>query len=186
MSKVVCPSIIDAAIIRFSVPVTETLGKEKFIGFKFFASRYMYLESDLISAPIFSRPDKWKSIGRVPMSQPPGWEIFAFPYFANSGPITRIEALIVLTNSYLASGKIIFDESISIKPSSLKLIDDPMELSNSSFVVMSCKCGRFPISAFPSKSIVEASKGNPEFFAPEQSTSPWRWLPPFMINLSIF
>ena len=31
----------------------------------------MYFESDLISAPIFSKPLKWKSIGLEPISQPP-------------------------------------------------------------------------------------------------------------------
>ena len=42
------------------------------------------------------------------------FEILAFPCFATKGPITKIEARIVLTSSYLASGKRIFEEFISI------------------------------------------------------------------------
>ena len=156
------------------MPVTETLGKTKSIGFNFLAFKYIYFESDVISAPILSKPERWKSIGLVPISQPPGCEILALPYLATRGPITKIEARIVLTNSYLASGNIIFEEFISMKPSSWKLIEEPIEFNNSSLVVISCRCGRFPICADPSSNIVDAKIGKPAFLAPEQSTSPYR------------
>ena len=38
-------------------------------------------------------------MGRVPMAQPPGMEIFALPILASRDPMTRKEALMVLTRS---------------------------------------------------------------------------------------
>ena len=42
-------------------------------------------------------------MGRVPMAQPPGSEIFALPHRASSGPMMRNEARILRTRSYGAS-----------------------------------------------------------------------------------
>ena len=43
-------------------------------------------------------------MGRAPMAQPPGSETRARPQRATSGPSTRLEARIVFTSSYGASG----------------------------------------------------------------------------------
>ena len=61
-----------------------------------------------------------------------------------------------------------FEELISIPPLSRKLISDPMELSNSSMVEISLRCGRFSISIVFSSRIVAAIMGRPAFLAPEQ------------------
>ena len=53
-------------------------------------------------APIASKPFKCKSIGRVPIAQPPGIATRACPNLANNGPITTIDARILLTNSNAA------------------------------------------------------------------------------------
>ncbi len=45
----------------------------------------------VISAPIASRPLKWRSIGRLPIVQPQAWKL-AWPLRAKTGPKTTIEA----------------------------------------------------------------------------------------------
>ena len=44
------------------------------------------------------------STGREPMAQPPGSDTMATPKRASSGPSTRMDARMVLTNSYGATG----------------------------------------------------------------------------------
>ena len=53
----------------------------------------------MIFAPNAWKPFKCKSIGRFPMAQPPGIATLAWPLRANKGPITTIEARILLTYS---------------------------------------------------------------------------------------
>ena len=49
--------------------------------------------------PIFANPSRCKFTGLVPMAQPPGRATTACPNLANSGPRTKIEALIFFTIS---------------------------------------------------------------------------------------
>ena len=71
------------------------------------------------------------------MAQPPGRAILAFPYFATNGPKTKIEALIVLTSSYLASISLrLFDLIVKFMFSSNKM-SAPIEPNSSNIVVIS-------------------------------------------------
>ena len=73
------------------------------------------------------------------MAHPPGNAILALPCFASNGPKTNIEALIVFTNSYLASISIkLLVEIVKFIFSSSK-ISAPIEPNNSNIVVISCK-----------------------------------------------
>ena len=71
------------------------------------------------------------------MAQPPGKAIFAVPYLPNKAPNTRIEARIVLTNSYRASKLFRFAVEIEKFIVSSKMISAPMDPINSNIVVIS-------------------------------------------------
>ena len=61
------------------------------------------ISGHFIFAPKASITIICKSIGLLPIAQPPGSGTFADPLEANKGPKIRIEALICLTSSYKAS-----------------------------------------------------------------------------------
>ena len=71
------------------------------------------------------------------MAHPPGSAILALPYFATKGPNTSIDALMVLTNSYLASTSDKLSEHIVKFISSSSKISEPIEPNNSNIVVIS-------------------------------------------------
>ncbi len=99
----VVPSAKAAAIIRFSVPVTETISIRITAPFNLFALALIYPFSTSISAPIALRPSMCRLTGRDPIAQPPGSDTSAVPNFANKGPSTNIDARMVLTKSYGAT-----------------------------------------------------------------------------------
>ena len=68
--------------------------------FSFSAVAVMSPPTWVILAPIASKPLRWRSIGRLPIVQPPGIETFAWPLRARIGPSTTIDARILLTYSY--------------------------------------------------------------------------------------
>ena len=63
--------------------------------------------------------------------------IFAFPYFAINGPRTNMDALIVFTNSYLASISFRLADEIVKSIFSSSKISAPIEPDNSNMVVIS-------------------------------------------------
>ena len=75
--------------------------------------------------------------GLVPIAHPPGNAIFAFPNFAVMDPRTKMDALIVLTNSYLASKLLMFEVLILKNIFSSNEISAPIEFINSNIVVIS-------------------------------------------------
>ena len=98
--NVVTPSARQAAINKFSVPVTVTVSKTISAPLRPEAVARIYPPSTSILAPMDVSACKCMSTGRVPIAQPPGRETSACPKRANKGPSTRIEARIVFTNSY--------------------------------------------------------------------------------------
>ncbi len=98
-SMTVVPSARQAAIMRFSVPVTVTRSITRRVPFRRFERAWTYPCSIVISAPSACRPLMCRSTGRIPIAQPPGSDTRASPNRATSGPSTRIDARIVLTRS---------------------------------------------------------------------------------------
>ena len=96
----VLPVAKEAAIIKFSVPVTVAIGRDILAPFNFFAFAKIYPSSTFIDAPMALRPSICRFTGREPIAHPPGNDTFASPKCANKGPRTRIDARIVLTISY--------------------------------------------------------------------------------------
>ena len=95
---VVVPFARQAARIEFSVAPTdifENLISEPTNPSRAFALTYPFLI--FILTPNFDIAFKCISIGLTPMLQPPGLLTFAFLFYANKGPRTKIPALIVLT-----------------------------------------------------------------------------------------
>ena len=75
------------------------------------------------------------------MAQPPGNETFASPCFANSGPRTMIDALMVLTSSYDANFDSIPLALNAKEPLSFFFIFIPMESNKVIIVLTSARSG---------------------------------------------
>ena len=99
-SITVTPSAKLAAMMTFSVPVTLTGSKIIFAPFSLpFTFALIFPSSMSISAPIALIASMCKLTGRLPIAHPPGKATVACPNFASNGPKTKIEALMVFTNS---------------------------------------------------------------------------------------
>ena len=97
---------------------------------------------DAISAPSACRPLRCWSTGRAPMAQPPGQRHPRPPKRATSGPSTRIEARIVFTRSYGASGCVTCAASTRHRRRPrARSAATPMWRSRFSIVRMSCRRG---------------------------------------------
>ena len=97
---IVLPLANVEAIKIFSVAPTETNGK--FISQPLSplgAVAFTYPPFKSMVAPKASKAERCKSIGLVPIAQPPGIDTLASPHLAKSGPKTSTEALIFLTRS---------------------------------------------------------------------------------------
>ena len=98
--RIVLPLAPTAAIIKVSVPVTLDTRKKKSVPVKPFGVEISYNPSfSETVAPIFLKPSINKSIGRSPITQPPGCGKETLPKRANSGPASKIEARILLALS---------------------------------------------------------------------------------------
>src|SRR5574343_452306 len=118
------------------------------------------------------------------MAQPPGRETRASPPRATSGPRTRIEARMVLTISYDATG-LFNPPPLRTRPSIPSMVTPtPMSPSRRSMVEMSFRCGTL-VKWTGSEVNNEAQRiGSAAFLAPDMATSPERTLPPSINNLS--
>ena len=131
----VVPSASTAAVIIFSV--APTLGKSRYMVSPTrpcppaTASTYPSSSQTVMIAPRASKPLRCRSIGLLPMAQPPGRCTFARPFLASSGPITKIEARIWFTSSKSASVESISFVSMERTSSPDSVISDPRETSNS-------------------------------------------------------
>ena len=102
-SSTVVPSAKQAAMSKFSVPVTVIMSVRIALPCKRgLPSAILATINPLriwIPAPIALRPLICWSTGRAPIAQPPGNDTVARPIRASNGPNTKIDARIVLTNS---------------------------------------------------------------------------------------
>src|SRR5690242_2516430 len=123
-------------------------------------------------------------MGRAPMAQPPGSETRARPERATSGPRTRLEARMVLTSSYGASGQTMFSvRSRTVSSSTSTLV--PISTRSRSMVRMSRTRGTRCSVTGSAVSSVAANAGSAEFFEPLVGISPRSAAPPVMTNLSM-
>src|SRR5882762_6995519 len=119
------------------------------------------------------------------MAHPPGSDTRASPQRARSGPRTRIEARIVFTRSYGASGS---DRRSALrdKPSrSSSETSTPICASSRSMVLTSLRCGTLESVSCSLVSNPAHMSGSAAFFAPETRISPASGTPPWMMSLSI-
>src|SRR5580658_8080423 len=123
-------------------------------------------------------------MGREPMAQPPGAETRARPERATSGPSTRLEARIVFTSSYGASGLTMFGVC-SRTASSSSSNCAPISTSSRSMVRISRTRGMRRSVTGSSVSSEAASAGSAEFLEPLLAISPLRSVPPVITNLSM-
>src|SRR3990170_5012431 len=118
------------------------------------------------------------------MAQPPGSDTRASPQRANSGPSTRIDARMVFTRSYGASGSVTRSARSSTPRRSSSDTCTPMRPSSPIMVVTSFRWGRFDNRM---GSVVRSEahiSGNAAFLAPDTRTSPDNGAPPWMTSLS--
>ena len=108
------------------------------------------------------------STGREPMAQPPGSDTRAWPKRASSGPRARMEARMVFTSSYGASGVVMrLASSVTMSGCSAeRSATTPMLRSSFSMVATSCSCGTLCSAVGPSTSSAAHSSGRAAFLAP--------------------
>src|SRR4029079_4681850 len=124
------------------------------------------------------------STGRRPIAQPPGSDTRASPQRASNGPSARIDARIVFTISYGASGQsIVAAESVSA-PSSPSA-RTPIGASSERIVRTSLSFGTFVSTRGSEVSSAAQRIGKAAFLAPETRTSPCSGVPPVIASLSI-
>src|SRR6185436_1448152 len=125
-----------------------------------------------------------RSTGRWPMAHPPGSDTRASPKRETRGPSTRIDARMVLTNSYGAARLCSF---AAVRPTpifSSSETSTPICAKRFSVVVTSRRWGRFCTRSVSEVSSAAHRIGRAAFLAPEMRTSPVSGTPPWMISLS--
>ena len=186
-SRVVVPGVNTAAIIALAVPVTVLPWRPPMKRFPAFiaepSTSTMPWFSE-ISAPISCSACKCKSMGRCPITHPPGMGTFAFFILATSGPSRQMEARIFRTNSYGGSGWI-FSGCIFQLPGPILEISAPKWLMISAINRISLKSGTFSKMVSWSLSNAAANWGRAAFFDPLTSTCPVSWFPPRILSISI-
>src|SRR3990167_1890184 len=133
------------------------------------------------------RPLMCWSTGREPMAQPPGSDTRARPKRASNGPSTRMDARMVLTSSYGASGLATPPASSVTRSglSSWRRATTPILASSLNVVDTSCNCGTLARVTGSALNSVAHRSGKAAFLAPEIVTSPWRRRPPRIRSLSM-
>src|ERR1700687_5467804 len=117
------------------------------------------------------------------MAHPPGSDTRASPHRASSGPSARIDARIVFTISYGASGQsTCLADSVSAPLCASART--PICESSERMVRTSFSCGRFPSMSGSRVSSAAHRIGSAAFFAPEMETSPLSATPPSIARLS--
>ena len=183
-SMTVSPSARQAAIIRFSVPVTVTMSVTMRAPLSRLARATTKPASMSICAPIACRPLICWSTGRWPMAQPPGSDTLASPKRASSGPSTRMEARMVLTSSYGASVPDRLSACrVSRSPSRSHFT--PSSVSSRMVVAMSRRFGTLDSASVSPVSRLAHRMGRAAFLAPAACTSPTRGVPPVIFSLSM-
>src|SRR5690349_14838623 len=135
-------------------------------------------------APSCSSPKMCRLMGWPPMAQPPGSDTRARLLRATSGPSTRLEARMVFTSSYGASGQTIFWVVSFTAPSRTSTVL-PISTSRRSMVRISRTRGTRCRVTGSSVSKAAASAGSAEFFEPLVEISPFSETPPVITNLSM-
>src|SRR5574343_88738 len=118
------------------------------------------------------------------MAQPPGNETRASPPRATNGPSTRIEARMVLTISYEATG-LFRPPPFRTRPSTPSIVTPtPISPNRRSMVEISLRCGTLVKCTGSAVSREAHRMGRAAFLAPDMATSPERALPPSINSLS--
>src|SRR5258705_3353110 len=136
-------------------------------------------------APIASRPFTCWSTGLRPIAQPPGSDTRASPVRASSGPSARIDARIVFTSSYGASGQSIRRASSVTAPGVRVSSVTPICASSLSIVSTSLSRGTLVSVRGSDDSSAAHRIGNAAFLAPDTTTSPLSACPPSINSLSM-
>src|SRR5690606_27580228 len=132
-------------------------------------------------APSALSPARWRSTGRAPIAQPPGWAIFTSPNRPRSGPITCTEARISRTGSSGASG---WRSRASIhKTSPSKEHRAPSPSSTSIMLKTSPIRGTLRTTQGSLVRRDAAISLRTAFFAPLTRTSPLRGVPPSTVSV---
>ena len=119
-----------------------------------------------------SKPLRCWSTGREPMAQPPGRLTCASPKRASVGPSTRIDARMVLTNSYGAQVLLTVPPLISNSRMLSVSTRAPMPCSSFCVVFTSASIGTFFRRSVPEVRRPAHIKGSAAFFAPDTVISP--------------
>ena len=184
-SMIVVPCAKTDAIKIFSVAPTD--GKSKYI---LFPLSFLALASTKpcpisISAPKSLKPFKCKSMGLLPILQPPGIDILHLPNLDNIGPIIKKDALIFLISSLFISVSLMLVVFILRSPFESFSIWQFIPDNKSVKTTTSSNIGAFLIIISFGLKILATIIGKTEFLAKLIFTSPFSLLPPSTIIFSI-
>ena len=129
-------------------------------------------------------PARWRSIGRLPMSHPPGYATRARLNRATSGPSIKIDERISLAKMCGISKFEMLLLSI-IASVSVSKMRPPIARKMSNILNTSLMCGIFFKTILFSVSILAAMIGSAAFLLVSTSITPSSLFPPWMRNLVI-
>ena len=173
----VSPSAKTAAKIRFSVTPTLTKGSSCTVPRSLPALAQNPSGPSIISTPMRLSAHRCWSMGRFPITQPPGYSMATSPMRASSAPRSMIEERITPTESAGMSHSATPHVSIRITSAFLQT-RHPRLSSSRSIWYTSDISGQFTISQVPSIKSVAARIGSEAFFDPCIFVCPERQFPP--------
>ena len=175
----VCPSASTAAMMAFSVAVTDVSSRKMSAPTSLFAVNSK-LPFVVIRAPKSCRARKCVSTRRLPMTSPPGGCIVALPVRAISGPAKRMEARILRD---ICAGMELDDRcaaSIFQTCSSIFSTPTPRERSMENMTFVSSMSGMLRRMTGSCESSVAAMQGRAAFLLPLTCMQPLMGKPPSM------
>src|SRR3989338_2786558 len=129
-------------------------------------------------------PFRWRSMGRCPITHPPGSATIAALRRARSGPRTHIEPRMSFTSSYGAVTLVVSTVPISNEPSSKCFTLRPRHSSMRPIISTSVSLGMDLMREAPFVNMQAAMTGRAAFFAPFTVMLPVRRQPPSITNFS--
>ena len=181
----VFPWASDAVIIKVSVAVTLIFLKVKRAPASLAARASNPCSDAFTFAPKALNPSIKMSMGRFPITHPPGYGEDTFFCRARSGPVSTMEARSLSAISFLSSAPFILELSSKSSRSPFRAVSAPRSSSKSVMRDTSSMAGTFFIKKGLEKSGAAAIAFRAEFFAPRTGISPCKGVFPTIWNSAI-
>ena len=180
----VVPRASTAAMIAFSVPVTDASSRYRSPPTSPRGARRWYSRSTSTSAPSAANAIRWVSTRRRPITSPPGGGTSAEPKRASSGPASRIDARMRVHSSGSSVVEVMSAAHTRKVLSSSHSTSAPMSTKSSIIASTSRIRGTFSSVTGSAVSRHAARIGSAAFLFPAGRTRPESGTPPSITNVS--